>query len=136
MSQEIRWKQRFENFEKARSKFHKVLASFKKEPKNEIYQIALVQAFKFTYELAWKTLKDYLRYGGIEANLPREVIKESFSKNIIQDGQTWIDMLEDRNLLAHIYDEAKALIAIEHIHQRYAQAIDQVFQYLKTKSKS
>lgn len=130
---DIRWKQRFDNFERARKKFHKVLVSYKEEPKNEIYQIALVQAFKFTYELAWKTLKDYLKYGGIEANLPREVIKESFSKNIIEDGQTWIEMLEDRNLLAHIYDEAKTLTALEHISKKYAHAIDQVYEYLKKK---
>ena len=130
---DIRWKQRFDNFERARKKFHKVLDSYKKEPKNEIYQIALVQAFKFTYELAWKTLKDYLKYGGIEVNLPREVIKESFAKKIIEDGQTWIEMLEDRNLLTHIYDEGKTLIALDHISKKYAQAIDQVYKYLKEK---
>lgn len=129
----VRWKQRFDNFDRAKKKFHQVLAALKKEPKNEIYQIALVQAFKFTYELAWKTLKDYLKYGGIEVNLPREVIKESFSKNIIEDGQTWIEMLEDRNLLAHIYDEGKTLLAIEHISKKYASALDQVHNYLKGK---
>ena len=136
MKSETRWKQRFDNFERAQKKFQQVLEAFKKESKNEIYQIALVQAFKFTYELAWKTLKDYLSYGGIQTSTPREVIKQSFAKNIIQDGQVWIHMLEDRNLLTHVYDEAQTLAALERICQQYAPAIAQVHRFLKEKLSS
>src|SRR5690348_14559170 len=100
MITDIRWKQRFENFSKAFQRLQTILMALKAEPQNEIYQIALIGAFQFTFELAWKTLKDYLKYQGISVSLPREVIKQAFHYQLIQEGQIWIDMLEDRNLMA------------------------------------
>ncbi|NLV77107.1 MAG: hypothetical protein GX023_09045 [Tissierellia bacterium] len=32
---------------------------------------------------------------------PREIIKSAFHYEIIQDVEVWMDMLENRNLLAH-----------------------------------
>ena len=102
---DIRWRQRFENFEKARKKLHKTLQALQQDFDNEIYQIALIQSFEFTYELGRKTVKDFLQYQGVKkVSLPREVIKQGFHHNIIEDGQSWINMLEDRNLMAHTYN--------------------------------
>jgi len=55
-------------------------------------------------DLRWKTLKDLLTYKGIDALLPREVLRQAFASGLLQDGQLWIDMLEQRNLMAHTYD--------------------------------
>jgi len=91
MTQTIRWKQRFENFEKARKKLLTAARAVAANPSEELYQMALIQAFEFTYELGWKTLKDYLIYSGeSKASLPREVIKHAFHHGVIEDGQTWI----------------------------------------------
>lgn len=68
-----------------------------------------IQRFEFTFELAWKLAKLVLNYNGIEAEVPRSVIKEAFGAKFIQDGEGWIDMLEDRNKTSHIYDEKEAL---------------------------
>lgn len=68
-----------------------------------------IQRFEFTFELAWKLTKAVLDYMGIEVGVPRMVIKEAFKAGIIQDGQGWIDILEDRNKTSHIYDEKQAL---------------------------
>lgn len=68
-----------------------------------------IQRFEFTFELAWKLTKAVLNYNGIEVEPPRLVIKEAFKTNMIKDGQSWIDMLEDRNKTSHIYDEKQAL---------------------------
>lgn len=133
MKKNIRWKQRFENFEKAIIVFRNVLTAYNEVPDNEINQIALIQAFKFTYELGWKTLKDYLKYGGIEVDLPRDVITMAFQMNLIQDGQTWINMLEDRNVMAHVYDHRKALLALKNISKKYVKAIEQVYYLLQEK---
>jgi len=130
----IRYKQRFENLEKAFLKFQHTLTELEKNSKNEIYQLALIQAFEFTYELSWKTLKDYLKYSGIkEVNLPREVFKQAFANALIQDGQVWIEMLEDRNLMAHTYDEKRAEKAIFNITKKYAPAIRDLFLFFKSK---
>lgn len=67
-----------------------------------------IQRFEFTFELAWKLARATLAYNGIEADTPRLVIKEAYKAKLIQDGEAWIDMLEDRNRSSHIYDEKQA----------------------------
>ncbi len=71
-----------------------------------MYQMALVQFFEFTFELGWKTLKDFLSHSVIKKiSLPRDVIKQGSHHNIIADGQMWIEMVQDGNLMAHTYSE-------------------------------
>lgn len=76
--------------------------------KNSVFLDGAIQRFEFTYEVAWKLAKQYLHYIGIEANSPRSVIKEAFAVHVIDDGDGWITMLEDRNKTAHIYNEDQA----------------------------
>lgn len=83
MNEDIRWKQRFHNFEKALATLHEAINALKQEPDNHLYEIALIGTFKFTFELGWKTLKDYLKYGSINVNLPREVIKQSYNTGLL-----------------------------------------------------
>jgi Nucleotidyltransferase substrate binding protein like len=78
MLEDIRWKQRFENFDKA---FHKlcIFAEMEKQEASDVHQVALIGAFKFTFKLGWKTLKDYLAFSGVEeVLLPRDVISKPF----------------------------------------------------------
>lgn len=131
--QDIRWQQRFKNLEKAFQHLHEAARATRASPKDYLYQIALVGAFQFTFELSWKTVKDYLKYNGVDVSLPRDVIKQGFHHKIIQDGQTWIEMLEDRNLMAHVYQEETAQAVMANIQKKYITAIDQVFHFLKEK---
>lgn len=75
---------------------------------NAIVIDGVIQRFEFTFELAWKWLQVYLRRQGVEVHGPRPVIKEAFSAGLLQDGEGWINMLEDRNRTSHIYDESEA----------------------------
>ncbi len=77
MEKEIRWKQRFQNFEKVFLflKKGKELGAY-----DELQGAGLVQSFEFTFELAWKTLKDYLQEQGLAVQYPREIIKQSVLK--------------------------------------------------------
>ncbi len=135
-NQDTRWKQRFQNFDKAFNKFEFALSHFNEEQENELYQMALIQTFEFTYELGWKTVKDYLHYSGIKkVNLPREVIKHGYQNQIIENGQMWINMMEDRNLMAHTYSEENAKKAVERISNEYSQAIKQLHQFFNLKIK-
>ena len=95
--------------------------------------MALIQAFEFTFELAWKTLKDYLDYQGVIVRSPREAIKESFSEQLIEDGHLWIQMLEKRNELTHTYNEAQSQKAVITICDKYFSGIQQVYLTLKAK---
>lgn len=126
-----RWKQRFQNFEKALEKLRYAVTAHQDEPDNQLYEMALIQAFEFTYELGWKTVKDFLKNEGLNnISLPREVIKQGFHHHVIEDGQGWIEMMEDRNLMSHTYDEAKAQIAVSRITRHYLTALEQVYTYL------
>lgn len=93
--------------------FKKALARLKEALEEDLGKGSIVidgaiQRFEFTFELAWKLGKAMLSYSGIEADSPRFVIKEAYKAKIFADGQGWIDMLEDRNKTAHIYDEKSA----------------------------
>ncbi len=131
---QIRWKQRFSNFEKA-YKLLKEGIETSSDISSKLEKEGIIQRFEYTFELAWKTLKDYLEYGGILVSLPREIIKQSFAKSLIIDGDAWIDMLEKRNLIAHTYDEKNFELVINLIKDKYFKAIDQVYGLLLEKSK-
>ena len=95
----------------------------------------LVQSFEFTFELGWKTIKDYLYEQGIDTQYPRQTIKEAFKTSIITDGHEWMEMLEKRNELSHTYNNDVAQQAVEKIVHHYYPAIDKVYVYFKNLSK-
>ena len=99
---DIRWKQRFENFNKAYTLLEKYSAKTKL---SELEQAGIIQFFEMTFELGWKVLKDYLEADGYSVKSPRESIKQAFQNEIINDGHIWMDALAVRNLTTHTYDE-------------------------------
>jgi nucleotidyltransferase substrate binding protein (TIGR01987 family) len=130
MTEDIRWKQRFDNLQRAFGMLQEAVQAHAQTPDHKLIQIALIKAFEMTFELSWKTMKDYLKYNGLDVKLPREIIKQAFATNLVSNGQAWIDMLEDRNLMTHTYDEARAALAVEHICTRYMEVLIQLQQYL------
>ena len=130
MTQDIRWKQRFANFHRAFDLFE---SAIKSNVVSKLEKEGLIQRFEYTFELSWKTLRDYMRYAGVETDLPRDVIKQAYASGLITDGQKWIDMLEDRNLMAHTYDEKSFETAFAKIIQVYYDALKQVFDLLRVK---
>ncbi len=101
----IRLKERFEAFSTALERLKEAIDMYK-EDKNAVLLDGTIQRFEFTVELAWKTIKVYLEYEKLgEFNSPRSVIKEAYKINLIEDGEKWLDMLDDRNLTSHTYDE-------------------------------
>lgn len=136
MSPDIRWKQRFENYEKALRLLREALADVEKL--SELEKEGAVQRFEFTIELAWKTMKDYLEYNGIvlAQSAPKPVVKQAFAAKIITDGQLWIDMLDRRNLLSHTYDEKVFDQAVREMKQRFLRGLDELYVFLKKRSAS
>ena len=102
---EIRWKQRFENFNKS----YTLLKKYSSGPiVTELEKAGIIQFFEMTFELGWKVLKDYLESEGYIVKSPRETIKQAFQVGIIENGHVWIDALSNRNLTTHTYDEELA----------------------------
>jgi len=119
MSADLRWHQRFENLQRALKQLQAAITAHGAVPDDELIVIALIKAYEFSFELSWKTLKDLLAWNGLDVRLPREVLKQSFATGLIENGQTWIDMLEQRNLMAHTYDQARAQQAAALICEHY-----------------
>ena len=92
----------------------------------------VLHRYEFTFEIAWKTLKDYLEYLGIPMNTgsPREVIKESFAHNLISDGETWIKMMLARNSLSHVYDEETSRQIYVAIKKEYIHELEKLVESL------
>ena len=130
---DIRWKQRFDNLQRAYQRLLWALEIHQQDPDNDLIRMAVIKAYEFTFELSWKTLKDFLAYNGIDAKLPREVLKQAFATGLVIDGQLWIDMLEERNLMAHTYDDATARKAVDQIQERYLGGLQQLHDMLTTK---
>lgn len=135
MTAEPRWKQRFQNFKRAFLLLQEALEN-NPEELSDLEKEGVIQRFEYTFELAWKTLKDYMEYNGIVLDqlTPRYVIKAAFSAKIIEDGQIWIDMLGHRNIMSHTYDQEKFEKVIANISEDYLSALKQIFMLLKEKS--
>ena len=136
MNPDIRWKQRFENYEKALRLLREALDDV--ETLSDLEKEGTIQRFEFTVELAWKTLKDYLEYSGVvlTQNTPKNVVKQAFAAKIITDGQLWIDMLDRRNALAHNYDKAVFDKAVREMADRFLLGLDELHGFLKIRSGS
>ena len=131
---EIRWKQRFDNFEKAFRLLEEVLEDKPIGSYSRLEQEGIIQRFEYTFELAWKTIKDRLFYDGYDVKSPRAVIRKAFEVEFISedDAEIWLDYLDKRNLLSHTYDEETAQAALEAIQNRYYPLIKQVYNHLKS----
>ncbi len=126
-NQDIRWKQRFENYKKAYSQFNKFLS---KKDLNELEKQGLVQSFEYTHELAWNLMKDFLQYEGIQNLIgSRSTTREAFDKGIISEGQIWINMIESRNKTVHLYEENILNDELDKIINQYAILFQELLQY-------
>lgn len=125
---EIRWRQRHQNFEKSFKLLQETAAI---SNPSDAERAGLVQFFEVTFELAWKTLKDYLESQGYAAKTPREVLKQAFEIELIQNGQAWLEALDDRNLTAHTYDENTARKVEKLIREKYNPLLIQLQKTLQ-----
>lgn len=131
MTQEIRWHCRFTNFSRAYSLLREALED-DVEYLSELEREGVIQRFEYTFELSWKLLKDKLEHDGVvlPTITPRAVIRQAFQAKLIDDCETWLDMLVDRNLMSHTYDFEKFQAVILRIHSRYLAILDALYHRL------
>lgn len=117
-------KEIFASFEKSLKRFEEIL----KEEKTIANRDSAIKRFEFTVELAWKSIQKFLREQEIICRSPKECLKEAFKFGLIEDDSRWIEILEDRNLTVHAYDEEMA----EAVYNRLPKYLE-VFNLLKQK---
>jgi len=132
---DIRWKQRFQYYDKAYTLLREAMEKHSFQALSDLEQEGLIQRFEYSYELAWKTMKDYLEENGIVITpvTPRTVVKEAYTAGLIEDGQVWIDMMLHRNLLAHTYDFSKFKEVLEAVACRYLAAFTNLHEWLSSR---
>ncbi|MFT5877799.1 MAG: nucleotidyltransferase substrate binding protein (TIGR01987 family) [Dokdonia sp.] len=127
---DIRWLQRFQNFNKAFDQLELFLAQGEL---NKLEEQGLIKAFEYTFELAWKTLQDLLKHKGyLDIVGPKPVIKQSFQDGYITNGQGWLRMQKSRNLTSHTYNEEIAEEIVSDIQGEYFQYLNSLKQRLET----
>lgn len=123
--QDIRWQQRFRQFEKA---FLLLRDAIRIEKPSVVERAGLIQFFEMAFELGWKLLKDFEEAEGFMVKSPRDAIKQALQANIVNQGHDWIDALEDRNLTVHTYNEETAIDVEQKIRTKYFPRLQQLHQ--------
>lgn len=124
-------------FEERKQDFYNALVRLQEalqEEKTDVVIDGVLHRFEFTFEISWKTIKDYLEYLGVTEKIgsPREIIQLGFKQGIISDGEAWIQMMLSRNALSHFYDEKTSREIYEKIKINYIN----LFNELKEKFES
>jgi len=109
MNKDIRWKQRFQNYKKALATMQNAVELVNSRELSDLEKQGVIQCFEFTFELAWNVIKDYLEEQGVIGIIgSKNAVRHAFHKGLIDDGEVWMNMIKDRNLATHVYDEKTA----------------------------
>lgn len=132
MNNDIRWKQRFDNFKNAYKTFARTIERYEQNTDDDIIKMALVQAFEFTYELAWKTMKDYLENEGYdEVNNSKQTIRTAFQAGLISNPEEWMAAVEKRNLASHTYNQVILDETVKYINYDFLPLVKKLYEALK-----
>jgi nucleotidyltransferase substrate binding protein (TIGR01987 family) len=140
-SKDVRWIQRFQNYKRAFSLLNQTLEDESTDSYSELECCGIIQRFEFTFELGWKTFKDYLEYSGIkvEESTPRKVIKECAENGIFLSAsvnpEVYIKMMLERNALSHVYDEERFNSALVNIKDIYLKELKKQYDFFIAKEK-
>lgn len=130
MEQDIRWHQRFSNFNKALSQLENAVSISNDRGLSDLEEQGLIQAFEFTHELAWKTIKDFVEdQGTVKIYGSKDATREAFQMGLITDGEGWMEMILSRNESSHTYNEKTA----DEISQKILNSYFQLFMTFKKK---
>lgn len=125
-----RFEERKEDLKNAANKLEEALH----KEVSELEIDGILHRFEFTFELAWKIMKDCLEEQGIVGKIgsPREMIKEAFSIGLIENGEEWLNMITSRNELSHLYDEETSREIYDDIKGTYIFEIKKLIKKLDT----
>ncbi|MCL2479765.1 MAG: nucleotidyltransferase substrate binding protein [Treponema sp.] len=127
---DIRWKQHFQNYKKALLTLENAVELAGTRELSDLEKQGMIKGFEFTFEMAWNLMKDYLEEEGVTGIMgSKGAIRHAFNSGLIDDGQIWIDMLNDRNLASHTHDVETANNLVNSIMCNY------ILQFNKLKKK-
>lgn len=130
MEKDIRWKQRFSNYRKA---FEQLTEFIEKGDLNKFEEQGLIQAFEYTFELAWNVMKDYFEYQGEQTITgSRDAFRLAFKRGLISNGELWMDMITSRIKSSHTYHEETAEEIVRKVKEEYFDLFSQFYHKMKS----
>lgn len=116
-----RWQYRLDNFSRAYALLSEGIDALVERDLSQLEREGLIQRFEYTWELAWKTISDYLAYQGVDVTpvTPRSVIRAAFEAGVIDRGEDWMAALDARNRMSHTYNFTVFEQVIEQVRDRY-----------------
>ena len=135
-SQKPRWQYRFDNYKRAFTLLREAIEWRQERELTDLEKEGTIQRFEYTWELAWKTLKDYLENEGVvlEKITPKAVLIASIEAKIIHQPDIWMQALDDRNKMSHIYNNVAFEQTISNIAESYLALFDQLYEKLLAES--
>lgn len=129
-----RWHLRFDNFAQAFGGLAEAVELWTRGDLNDLAKAGMIQRFEYTWELAWKVMRDYLADAGNPVSVPSamNVIRAAFAINLIEDGDAWVAMAKARNVMAHEYDPAAFEVTVVNIASRFFPLIADLRAKLET----
>jgi nucleotidyltransferase substrate binding protein (TIGR01987 family) len=116
---------KYENFCKALNNLHEI---YKYDaPYDTVILTGLVGLYEICFEQSWKAMKEVMYQNGIAiaaTGSPRSIIKGAFQMGMLQEEQIWLDALQDRNNVAHAYNEEVALGIIQNTKEKYVKMFE------------
>ena len=124
---DLRWKQRFDNFRKAFQTLVGAVNLTKIRALSDLESQGMIQGFEFTHELAWCVLKDYLEHKGFTGIVgSRDATRLAFKNGLIEDGDVWMNMIKARNQTSHTYNESTATQITTDITENFFPAFEKL----------
>lgn len=128
-----KWIESYETFKKAYAKLKDFVETDNGSEKD---RSAIINAFQYTFELWWKTLQKYMQEKQLLEELgPAATIRSAFHYQFINDGDSFMTMLKDRNLITHTYKEDVASDIYTNIKDRYVILLEEFIQDYDKKCK-
>ena len=132
MKEDIRWKQRYDNFQKAFLELEEAVLLSQKRPLSKLENQGLIQGFEYTHELAWNMIKDYLEDQGIFGLIgSKSTVREAFKLGLLKEGEIWMDMIQSRNQTTHTYSTTLAEQVVSDIIHKYFYQFKEVIAEFK-----
>ncbi len=133
INEDIRWIQRYTHFVQAAGQLKNAVELAGQRDLTELEEQGMIQAFEYTHELAWNTLKDFLEHRQGLPNLygSKDSTREAFKRGLIENGEVWMDMIKSRNLSSHTYNREIARNIVKAVLWEYYPEFEKLIDHLK-----
>lgn len=124
MTEDIRWQQRFDNFQRSLKQLDAAVELMAERDLSELEEQGVIQAFEYNYEMAWNVIKDFYNYQGVsDIQGSRDAFRTAINRGLVDNGQHWMDMIKTRQLTSHTYKQELVETVLEDIVHKFYPAL-------------